>query len=371
MTFSGFTPEFSGFTETGQEAKPVFFKFDSMQIKEIYVRWIGIPILAVIMAMVFGLDEGQIWWQKYLESLMYCAFYWNGACLMFFFFRRRFPLIRQTPKRLSLTTLSLLTFLLVGDFVICSFLKIDVANWRDYELLHSIPALIAGTVIGLIYEAVYFFQQWKHTIQVNESLKSQQLRTQFEVLQNQMSPHFLFNSLNTLTALIPEDSDIAVEFTQKLSEVYRYILQNRDRELVNVEEELAFVEAYVFLLKMRFPENLNVEVEVAPDFRRRYIAPLTLQMLVENAIKHNIVSRTHPLYIHIYVENGKSIIVKNNLQKKTVVEKSTKTGLANIQKRYELLGNKNIDIITTAQNFMVAVPLIDVVQQREYELVTE
>ena len=341
-----------------------------MQVKEIYVRWIGIPVLAAIMAMVFGLKEGQLWYEKYLESLTYCAVYWNGATMMFFFFRKRFPLIKQTPKRLALTSLAVLAFLLIGDFLICTLIHREY-TFGTYELSHSIPSLIAGTVISLIYEAVYFFQQWKHTIQVNEALKSQQMRTQFEVLQNQMSPHFLFNSLNTLTALIPEDADIAVEFTQKLSEVYRYILKNKERELVTLEEELSFAQAYVFLLKMRYPENLNVDFEVAELHHKQYIAPLTLQMLIENAIKHNVVSKMHPLYINVYVENGRSIIVKNNLQKKNVIEKSTKTGLANIQKRYELLGNKVIDIMATAKNFMVAVPLIDVVQQREYELSAE
>ena len=341
-----------------------------MQIKEIYVRWIGIPILAVIMALVFGLKEGQQWWQKYLDSLMYCAVYWNGACMMFFFFRRRFPLIKQTPKRLILTTVSLLAFLLLGDFLICTFLHQEYP-FGQYPISHSIPSLIAGTVIGLLYEAVYFFQQWKHTVKVNESLKHQQSRTQFEVLQNQMSPHFLFNSLNTLTAIIPEDADMAIEFTQKLSEVYRYILQNKERELVTIEEELSFAKAYVFLLKMRYPENLNVSFDVAASYHRQYIAPLTLQMLIENAIKHNVVSKMNPLYIEVYVENGRSIVVKNNLQKKNVIEKSTKTGLQNIQKRYELLGNKVIDIMATAKNFIVAVPLIDLVHQREIEMISE
>ena len=341
-----------------------------MQIKEIHIRWMGIPVLAAVMALVFGLKEGQLWWEKYLESLTYCAVYWNGACLIFFYFRKRFPLIKQTPKRLALTTIFLLSFLLIGDFLICTLIHRDMTI-STYNLAHSIPCLIAGTVIGQIYEAVHFFQQWKHTIQVNESLKHQQLRTQFEVLQNQMSPHFLFNSLNTLTALIPEDSDVAVEFTQKLSEVYRYILQNKERELVTVEEELQFAKAYVFLLKMRFPENLNVEFSVDDSYQKQHIAPLTLQMLIENAIKHNVVSKMHPLFIKVYVENGRSIVVKNNLQKKNVIEKSTKTGLQNIQKRYELLGSEVIDIMTTAKNFIVAVPLIDLVHQREYEMLSE
>lgn len=374
----GLTGRISGFgcLIPGLDRKEVgdlyaFFKFDDMQLKEVHVRWAGIPLLAIIMAVFFGPDPGETWTEKYLMSLLYTGLYWNGACYLFFFYRKRFPLIKDTPKRLTFTTISMVSLFLVGDFIICSFIEGSLTNWQEYTLAHSFPSLIAGTVIGLIYEAVYFFEQWKRTIKVNEALKHQQLRTQFEVLQNQMSPHFLFNSLNTLTALIPEDADIAVEFTQKLSEVYRYILHNKERELVPVSEEMEFARAYVFLLKMRYPENLRVDFQIPDHHMGQYIAPLTLQMLIENAIKHNVVSKMHPLFIEVYVDNGRSIVVKNNLQKKNVIEKSTKTGLANIQKRYELLGNKVIDIMTTAKNFMVAVPLIDVMQQREFEMLGE
>ncbi|MCE7991851.1 MAG: histidine kinase [Roseivirga sp.] len=345
-----------------------------MKIKEVHVRWIGIPVLATIMSFVMGREQGETLGQKLVVSLFFTTMFWNGAFLMFMYFRRRYPLIPQTPKRLLITALSLITFLIVGDFGGC--LALGVKSWDEITqpavvFSHTLRNVTAATIVGILYECVYFFEQWKQTIHVNEALKNQQIRTQFEVLQNQMSPHFLFNSLNTLTALIPEDSDIAVEFTQKLSEVYRYILQNKERELVTVEEELNFAKAYVFLLKMRYPENLNVNFEVEEKHRRQYIAPLTLQMLIENAIKHNVVSKMNPLSIEVYVDNGKSIVVKNNLQKKNVIDKSTKTGLANIQKRYELLGNKVIDIMTTAKNFIVAVPLIDVVHQREYELITK
>ncbi len=345
-----------------------------MKIKEIHIRWVGIPFLALIMSMVYGLEQNETWTQKFLVSLFFTALFWNGAFLVFMYFRRRYPLIRQTPRRLILTMLWLSLFLIVGDFGGCVALgikSIDQITQPAIVFDHTLKNFMAAGTIGILYECVYFFEQWKHTIQVNESLKNQQIRTQFEVLQNQMSPHFLFNSLNTLTALIPEDSDIAVEFTQKLSEVYRYILQNKEKELVSLKDEMDFVEAYVFLLKMRYPENLTLKTSIDQDYYGFYIAPLTIQMLVENAIKHNTISKTHPLHISIYVENGESVVVKNNLQKKTVIEKSTKTGLANIQKRYEYLGDKKIDIITTAHNFMVAVPLIDVIHHKEIELISE
>lgn len=339
-----------------------------MKLKEKYVRWVGIVILAFIMAIVFGPEEGETFLHKYLKSLMFTTIYWNGAFFLFITFRKKYPEIRQTPKRLLITLFWLALFLIVGDNVICLLIsKVSLSELNDISVIlrHAPQNLIAAFAVGSIYENVYFFEQWHKTIKVNEELKNQQIRTQFEVLQNQMSPHFLFNSLNTLTTLIAEDQDIAIEFTEKLSEVYRYILQNKEKELVELEEELIFVKAYVFLLKMRYPENLNVEFNVGEEHSKQHIAPLTIQMLVENAIKHNIVSKAKPLYIEIYVENGKSIIVKNNLQQKKVIEKSTKTGLANIRKRYQYFGKEGIDVITTANNFMVAVPLLKVIREKQ------
>ena len=128
------------------------------------------------------------------------------------------------------------------------------------------------------------------------------------------------------------------------------------------------MKSYLFLLRMRYPDNLSFDFKVEARYYDMTIPPLTLQMLVENAIKHNVVSKTKPLHIDIYVENGKSVIVKNNLQKKEIADSSTRTGLENIRKRYDILGNKKIDVITSATNFMVAVPLIDLLEEKDLAL---
>ena len=335
-------------------------KVGRFNLREVHFRWIGIFILALIMSFVHPLDPGESKLHKYFVSLTFTSIYWNGAFQIFIYYRKRYPLIKQTPKRLLITFLTLASFLVIGDPVICmatSVRPMEEFLQADYWMFNGSLNLVLSLIIGSIYENAYFFDQWKHSIKVNEALKNQKIRTQFEVLQNQMSPHFLFNSLNTLTTLIAEDSGVAIKFTEKLSEVYRYILQNKEKEVVRLKEELEFVKNYVFLLKIRYPENLEVNFEVDQSFSETSVAPLTIQILVENAIKHNVISKTKPLKIDVYVDNGKSIVVKNNLQKKKTIEKSTKTGLANIHKRYEYFGKKNIDVITTANNFMVAVPL--------------
>lgn len=340
-----------------------------MKLKEVHIRWIGIPIVALIADMNDG-DHmaGSPFWYTYLISFCFAAVYWNGACFFIYRFRKVFPEISRTPKRLLFTAIGIIFWMTLGGipikllFGLCTLKEAFTVG----EHAHFLPFnMVAATVITLGYEAFYFFDKWKEQFRLNELLKNQQIRTQYEVLQNQMSPHFLFNSLNTLTSIIPEDPEAAVTFTEKLSEVYRYILKNKERELVPLGEELMFVESYLYLLRMRFPDNLTFQFNLEERYHSRTIPPLTLQMLVENAIKHNVVSKTKPLHIDIYVENGTSVVVKNNLQPKDALEKSTKTGLENIRRRYDILGGKKIAVITSANNFMVAVPLIDLIEEKD------
>lgn len=342
----------------------------NFRLKEIYVRWLGIPVVGLFAALSTDHAIPLPFAEEYLYGLAFTALYWNGAFMIFMGFRKVFTDIRDTGKRLSITISVLILWMMLGGtplkllFGFMTFGEIfTLSAYDDYIIFN----LIAGFTIGMLYETVFFFENWKEAFRQNEQLKNQQIRTQFEVLQNQMSPHFLFNSLNTLTTLIAENQEVAIEFTQKLSEVYRYILQNRDKELVPLNEELEFAQNYVFLLKMRYPDNLHVSYQIDPSYFKTSIAPLTLQILIENAIKHNVVSKAHPLHIEVYVENGKSIVVKNNLQMKQAIEKSTKTGLVNISKRYEYLGNRKIDVIVTAKNYLVGVPLITLYEEKELE----
>ncbi len=344
------------------------------RLKEIHIRWIGIPIVGFI-AMIASPDDhmaGEPMWYQYVVALVFTAIYWNGACLIIFYFRKKYPQISKTSTRLLLTAFFIILWMSVGGLPVKLLLGIstptDLFKWSEFSDLLPFN-FIAAAVISISYEAFYFFDRYKEQFRLNEQLKNQQIRTQYEVLQNQMSPHFLFNSLNTLASIIPENTNAAVAFTEHLSEVYRYILHHKDRELVRLDAELEFVKSYMFLLHMRYPDNLTYQFNVDEQYHSLTIPPLTLQMLVENAIKHNVVSKARPLHVDIYVENGKSVIVRNNLQRKESAEKSTGTGLENIENRYRILGNRQIDIITSASNFMVAVPLIDLLEEKDLNLI--
>ena len=211
--------------------------------------------------------------------------------------------------------------------------------------------------------AIVFYMNKYKMVQVEaEQLKKQSIEARFDALRSQINPHFLFNSLNVLSSLVYRDPDTSARFIEQLSNVYRYLLYNQDQKLIPLREELEFINSYYYLLKMRFQENINIAHEIPETKKDYYIAPATLQLLIENAIKHNVVSKKNPLEIKIYIENGKpeinKIVVENNLQPKPVQETSSKLGLKNIKSRYTFLaGREGVEVITQP-NFVVKVPLI-------------
>ncbi|HNH20602.1 MAG TPA: histidine kinase, partial [Ferruginibacter sp.] len=169
---------------------------------------------------------------------------------------------------------------------------------------------------------------------------------------------FLFNNLNTLSSLIPENPKHAVDFVQQLSKVYRHVLEVKDEESIDLKDELEVLNAYSFLLKTRFGNNLDVRINIPEEKMRQRIVPLSLQILMENAIKHNVVSSDKPLRIDVYTENG-SLVLKNNLQVKRQISESTGIGLNNIRNRYRLLSDKEVKVTDNENSFTVSIPLIE------------
>lgn len=223
-----------------------------------------------------------------------------------------------------------------------------------------VGALLYCCIFISVYYISYFFNAYKKSSQIQQRLRNENLQSQLNNLKNQVKPHFLFNSLNTLSSLIPEEPDEAVEYVQHLSRVYRYILEINEKKLIPINEELACIKSYMFMLKIRFGDKLQFELNENEFIAADHIVPLSLQMLIENAVKHNIVSFKKPLLIQIKRGRNDNILVKNNLQLKTVKEASTGTGLNNIRKRYDLLGGKKPEIIQTAAEYIVSLPLFNV-----------
>ena len=217
--------------------------------------------------------------------------------------------------------------------------------------------LVISLLIGLFMHSRAFLFAWRQTAINAEKHKAENLSSQYESLKNQVNPHFLFNSLNVLTSLIPQDQAMSVKFVKKLSEVYRYVLDNQDKEVVPLPEELLFLESFVFLQKIRFQEHLNVVIDL-PKQSDIMVPPLSLQMLMENAIKHNEVSDENPLSIRLYLENDEYLVMSNNLQQKNQPIASSGIGLENIKARYEFLTDKLVQILSDHGRFEVKLPVL-------------
>ncbi len=202
-----------------------------------------------------------------------------------------------------------------------------------------------------------FFISWRQAAINLEKLKSEQLASQYETLKSQVNPHFLFNSLNVLTSLVHQQPDTAVKFIKKLSEVYRFVLDSRKQEVVDLQTELKFVKDYMYLQKIRFGENLNCKMDVPAELMSKMVPPLSIQMLVENAIKHNEVSEEFPLSIQISA-SGEEIVVSNSVRPKSNKEPSSGYGLDNIKDRYEFLSGRKVAIAAGKDKFEVRLPLL-------------
>ncbi len=189
----------------------------------------------------------------------------------------------------------------------------------------------------------------------NERLKQQNLQTELTALKNQIDPHFLFNSLNSLNCLL-RDNDEAAQFVKKLSFMYRYILQSGDRDLVSLKEELKFLDSYSYLIKTRYRDRIDIDIKIDAKYHEKEIPPLALQLLVENAVKHNEISETNPLTVNIYTKDG-YVYVENKLQPRTVMADGTGNGLINLDKRYLLIAKQNIIINKDDNKFSVKLPL--------------
>jgi LytS/YehU family sensor histidine kinase len=213
-------------------------------------------------------------------------------------------------------------------------------------------------IIGGIYEAIYYFRKWKNIEVEAEMLKKENLQSQLDSLKQQVNPHFLFNSLNTLSSLMRKDVNKAEKFLDELSKVYRYLLRNNEGELINLSTELQFIESFVHLLKTRYGDALQMTISVDEVAKNLLLPPLTLQLLVENAVKHNIIDKQMPLLITLETDDRSWLSVSNNLQKKSISLPSNKVGLSNIAGKYKLLEQPSIIISETKEKFTVSIPLI-------------
>lgn len=325
-------------------------------------RMIGIPLMGLIIAMM--LDFGNFvqlnrhFFLSVLCSSCITFALWEGNRFIFLRVLRRFPEHGQTSKRILTEAVIAITFVFTITLLMDELFYKPVYNVRVLGTAFRIN-IIPTVIVYLVYEAVYFFEAWRTNVRKTEALTRENVQSQLEVLKNQLDPHFLFNSMNTLAALIDDQNVPAQDYLERLSDVYRYVLVSRNRNTVALTEELAFVDAYVYLNKIRFRENLQVEKQLSAQALQKYITPLSLQMLIENAIKHNVATRENPLKITIRDDGNASLVVENNISEKPILEKSTRVGLQNIMNRYSLLTDQEVEIVRDGDRFTVRLPLLE------------
>lgn len=269
---------------------------------------------------------------------------------------------KKNPKKAN--TISLLIYIVFG-LIYSTLIPYIYDLWWGFSseeiffdvFVKGLMIFSLHMIIVLMFYSTRLANHWNKSIEKNEELKRENLVAKFEALKNQVNPHFLFNSLNTLSGVIEQKPELGTAFIKKLSDIYRYVLEQSDQEMVSINDEMKFVDDYIFLLKMRFGEALMFNSDLS-DRNNNQIVPLGLQMLVENAIKHNIISDDMPLKIEISIVDG-FVLLKNNIQTKTTIVSDKKPqGLENLKQRYAYLSESSMEIIESYDEFIVKLPII-------------
>lgn len=341
--------------------------FEYLGFDDRKIMLISIPVFALFVPVLFENIPFYTYIQnpfkEYCEGLFYTASLWLGIRYVIIYLRKKMPQLHQTMMRISIMAVSavITTFFI---FYICKYCILGMESCfgldSPYGSDHRSKAFVYLMTLALMikYEAIYFFNRYKKAIQEKEQLQTAHVQAQLDNLRNQINPHFLFNSLNTLMNLIPKDQDRAMSYLEKLSKFYRYSVGKKDDTSINIETEIANAKIYADLLHERFGSNIQIEFRnhVPKDTQ---ILPMTLQLLIENAVKHNVVSKNSPLQIEVETKkDGEYIMVKNNLRKKIQAVSSTGMGLDNIKKRFAYFTKKPVLINENPDSFQVLIPLL-------------
>jgi len=317
---------------------------------------VSIATIAVLLPRLVRLDTDRLFLTLLSFVYLSCAFFLCWLIHHFFLLNTRH---RLTPL-LSICCCVAVIAILTWGLNITNLSPLN--RFSDHELKRGQVSFIrffrAFIISTIAWIAVYYFRLivlFQQSRLENEYLKQGNLQAQLASLRQQISPHFLFNSLNALSSLSNEAP--VKEYVLKMSEVYRYVLHYQDQKVTTVEAELAFIRSYIYILETRFEEGLNIRIQVGPGALGRKILPFALQLLVENAVKHNVISYRTPLSLFIY-DQDERLVVENDLRPRTTMETASGTGLHNLSQRYLLTAGKDIRISRDASRFKVEIPFL-------------
>ena len=324
----------------------------------------------IVSLFIFLIDGGEKTFERYsitfLISGMYTFFIGLGNGFLNDYLDSKFSWTEETRKR---TIAAIVGTLLMNVALVyfCNYLNFIIIQGKNPEKFFNGEMnfinwffINFAIMISAIGHARGFMAAWKNSTKkevVEQKLIAKSANAQFESLKNQLDPHFLFNSLNVLDSLIEENPVQAQRFTNSMSKIYRYVLEQKDKELVSVEEEIDFAKTYCELLKTRFEDAVTFEFNISEEDKKGFVVPLSLQLLLENSIKHNFATSSKPLNIKMFTEKG-NLIIENNLQTRELPNKSTGVGLANIVSRYNLLTERNVFVEKSETFFRVKLPIL-------------
>jgi two-component system, LytTR family, sensor kinase len=324
---------------------PVCFFINSLYLSKLYYSSAGFFLLATLIAGA-----------AFIINFTVCGF-------IAVYMKNRFPGEAQTFKRLIIMIFS---FLLLNGLVLyalfSSYAAIPYFNVALNENNFAWSYIASGIItifLTFIMEGIDRYNNWKENLKETEKLNAAYKQSQLNGLKSQVNPHFLFNSLNSLSSLIQEDDEKAEQFLDEMSKVYRYMLRNDEEQLVTLDTELKFLSSYMHLLKARYGDGLQLTIQINEEEKVKLLPPLTLQVMIENAFSKNVVSKSNPLLIQIYSGYNETLTVKNNIQPKAISDAvDFEVGLDNLVKKYELLGKPLTVTDKTNGHRIITVPLL-------------
>lgn len=337
-------------------------------IKEL-LRAVGLGTMIFSVLLIGSYSGGTIEWNiRLLYQFLYVVVgytvtLYGANTLVFIAMDRLFGRHNMSAKRISTGFAASFIVSLIIIFLLRIFEDVVMGSLtlQEYFAAETIANyyMAMGITLGVnvLVHGFYFYRRYQEKRVKRQEIIAGTASAKFETLKNQIDPHFLFNSLNVLSSLIEENPDTAQRFTTSLSKIYRYVLEQKDKELVSVEEELSFAKTYMNLLKMRFENSVFYELPETISNTEAKVVPLSLQLLLENTIKHNVVSQQRPLYIRIFEESG-YLVVQNDYQKKEVLQDRKGVGLTNIINRYAIISSRKVQIEQTEKHFTVKLPML-------------
>lgn len=347
--------------------------------QDIWIGFLCLPFYINLIYLLYGpryYKDQTVFLHATLMAIITWFFSWRIHITVGHYVRMVMQDVQQTFLRLMISCG--IYVILTGSITCLLTYLLHVTGYLGYRfsLDSFILALLTGLVINIVatsvFEGFYIFQNWRDALLEAENfkleaekLKKANLQSQLEGLKSQVNPHFLFNSLNSLSALISKNPEKAEEFLDEMSKVYRYLLRTNEQELTTLAAEIKFAGSYFHMLKTRYGEGIAMEVDIAKEYDDYLLPPLTLQMLLENAVKHNVILKEDPLVISIRTDANDNLIVSNTLFKKRLMVQSNKVGLANISTKYRLLNQPDIVVDETDKEFRVTIPLIKSIREKE------